>query len=108
MSRYFWKINGELFGKEHSKEDMIRIDSYECFNCCLESEEVTSVLLLPDSILEFVQKREIEKLKLMSQTIKNNHNIKEEVRSGTVFLAGTTEGTIHVFSSFSPVKVVKK
>ena len=101
-----WKLTWESKGTEGSKEEIKRYDAYECFNCCLVSETVSSVLLVPDSIINCLRPGKLEYLKKQVEEIRASENIKEELRSGYVFVAGTTEGTIHVFSSFSiPTKV---
>lgn len=94
-------------GKEGGKEDIKRYDSYESFHCCLVSESVSSILLVPDSVINGCRPGKLDQLKQQVSQMQLGDNSKEELRSGFVFVAGTTEGTIHVFSSFSmPVKIV--
>ena len=93
--RYMWKLQKEVGGRDEVK----RYDSYECFNCCLVSEHVSSVMLMPDSVVESCRPGKLEALK---KKVEVQSRDEETLRSGFVFIVGTTEGTIHLFSSFSP------
>lgn len=106
MSRYLWKLGNDLGGND-SKDEIKRYDSFESFNCCLISESISSVVFVPDSVINACRPGKLEQLKKQVDQIRAGDNLKEDLRSGFIFVAGTTEGTIHVFSSFSlPVKVV--
>lgn len=98
MGSYMWKLHGRL----EEGEEIQRYDAYECFPCCLVSETVSSVVFIPDSVIERRRPGKLDELKKKVETMSKEEISEGKLRSGFAFVVGTTEGTMHVFSSFSP------
>lgn len=58
----------------------------------MESELLTSVVLIPDSVIDMCRPNELALRK---------QEVQEGLRSGFAFVVGTTEGNLRVFASFS-------
>lgn len=84
--------------KEIAKENVIHLDSYEYFRCCINDETVSSVIMVPDSV---IRRRDLGNLDTKPEL--------DGVRSRNVFafLVGTTEGRIRLFVSVSPPEKIK-
>ena len=90
----------ELTGKssEKVKEKIIHLDSYEYFRCCINDETVSSVIMIPDSV---IRRCELGNPDRMTECDGNKS------RNTFAFLVGTTEGRMRVFVSLSPPEKIK-
>ena len=101
---FMWRTACDLTGKPLEEEEIIHYDSYECFRCCLENESLSCASIIPDSVIHSYRPEVIDNTNEVIQAYKKKNNIKDDLNSCFVFIAGTTEGNIHVFSSFSMPK----
>ena len=107
MARDMWRVDCDLTGKQVDPDVVLHYDSYESFHCCLDHENVTTALIVPDSVIESCRPGELENQTRRVEAFQKKEGEKETLGSGFVFLVGTSEGNIHVFSSFSlPKKLV--
>ena len=99
--RFVWRTKCDLTGRSQSQDAVNHYDSCEYFHCCLDNESVSSVLFVPDSVIESCRPGELENMSSRIEAFQKREEISEKLGSGLVFFVGTTEGYIHVFDSFS-------
>lgn len=83
---------------EKAKEKIIHLDSYEYFRCCINDETVSSVIMIPDSV---IRRCGLGNPDAITDCDGNTS------RKTFAFLVGTTEGRMRVFVSLSPPEKIK-
>ena len=99
-----WRTNCDVGVKEAAQGEVPHSESYESFPCCLENESVSAVLLAPDSVIESCKPGELNRVNQSVDNERMKEGVAEDLNAGFVFIVGTTDGYVHVFSSFSMPK----
>lgn len=107
MSRFLWRTACDLGVKPPVVRDGVtHYEAFESFHCCLEHERLSCATIVPDSAIQNCWPGQIDDMNEVVQAYKKKNNVTEDINSCFVFLAGTMEGNIHVFSSFAVPKKV--
>ena len=97
-------MNCDLAKKEVASDKVPHFDSFESFPCCLENESVSTVILAPDAVIESCRPGELNRVNQSVDNERMKEGVAEDLNAGFVFIVGTTDGYVHVFSSFSMPK----
>lgn len=99
--RFVWRTKCDLTRTISKSGAVNHYDSCEYFHCCLDNESVSSVLFVPDSVIESCRPGELENMSSRIEAFQKREEISEKLGSGFVFVVEQPKAIFMSFDSFS-------